>query len=168
MVVVQGLVEIPAGRPDVWTRGRASAGDAGGRVGDLEERQDRPERDRTRWSNFLLWKQSLDPTRFAHYHPKLAPALHKIELARSSPTLTQQATAPTTTSTGGSAILDADGSGDLRAAEPDPAGQSGAEHAPDGRRDGRLGHRSRLRVSPSRRVTAAPVDGTLVRPPRLW
>ena len=24
-----------------------------------------------RWSNFLLWKQSLDPTRFAHYHPKL-------------------------------------------------------------------------------------------------
>jgi hypothetical protein len=27
---------------------------------------------------FLLWKQSLDPTRFAYYHPKLAPALTKI------------------------------------------------------------------------------------------
>ena len=37
--------------------------------------------------NFLLWKQSIDPTRFAHYHPKLAPALHKIALARSSPKL---------------------------------------------------------------------------------
>ena len=33
---------------------------------------------------YLLWKQSLVPTRFAHYHPKLAPALHKI--ARSMPT----------------------------------------------------------------------------------
>ena len=31
--------------------------------------------------NFLLWKQSLDPTRFARYHPKLAPVLHKIALA---------------------------------------------------------------------------------------
>jgi hypothetical protein len=47
--------------------------------------------------DFLLWKQSLDPTRFAHYHPKLAPALHRIELARSSPTLVSQATPPTTT-----------------------------------------------------------------------
>jgi hypothetical protein len=54
--------------------------------------------------DFLLWKQSLDPTRFAHYHPKLAPVLHKISLARSSPTVTQQVTtAPTTTSTGGTA-----------------------------------------------------------------
>ena len=25
------------------------------------------------WVQFLLWKQSLDPARFAHYHPKLAP-----------------------------------------------------------------------------------------------
>jgi hypothetical protein len=47
--------------------------------------------------HYLLWKQSLDPTRFAHYHPKLAPVLHKIELARSSPTLVSQATPPTTT-----------------------------------------------------------------------
>jgi hypothetical protein len=50
--------------------------------------------------NFLLWKQSIDPTRFAHYHPKLAPALHKIALARSSPKLLSQV-APTTTSSGG-------------------------------------------------------------------
>lgn len=27
---------------------------------------------------YLLWKESLDPTRFASYHPKLAPALTKI------------------------------------------------------------------------------------------
>lgn len=27
---------------------------------------------------YLLWKQSLDPTRFAYYHPKLAPALTKV------------------------------------------------------------------------------------------
>jgi hypothetical protein len=48
---------------------------------------------------FLLWKQSIDPTRFAHYHPKLAPALHRISLARSSSTTTQ-AIAPTTGSGG--------------------------------------------------------------------
>ncbi len=30
---------------------------------------------------YLLWKQSLDPTRFAFYHPKLAPALDKIHAA---------------------------------------------------------------------------------------
>jgi hypothetical protein len=28
---------------------------------------------------FLLWKQSLDPPRFAHYHPNLAPALNKLK-----------------------------------------------------------------------------------------
>jgi hypothetical protein len=48
---------------------------------------------------FLLWKQSIDPTRFAHYHPKLAPALHRISLARSE-TTTTQAIAPTTGSGG--------------------------------------------------------------------
>jgi hypothetical protein len=53
--------------------------------------------------DFLLWKQSLDPTRFAHYHPKLAPALHKIAMARSSPTLTLQVMPPTTRSSSGSA-----------------------------------------------------------------
>jgi hypothetical protein len=50
--------------------------------------------------NFLLWKQSIDPTRFAHYHPKLAPALHRIELARSSPTLVSHVW-PATTGSGG-------------------------------------------------------------------
>ncbi len=50
--------------------------------------------------NYLLWKQSLDPTRFAHYHPKLAPALHRIELARSSPILVSQVS-PTTTNSAG-------------------------------------------------------------------
>ncbi len=118
--------------------------------------------------NFLLWKQSLDPTRFAHYHPKLAPVLHKISLARSSPTLTQQVMPPTTTtSTGGSASPGADVSGDLRAAEPDPAGQSGAEHAPDGRRDGRMGD-TQGSLWPSRRVTAARSVGPSSGLPRLW
>jgi hypothetical protein len=28
---------------------------------------------------YLLWKQSLDPTRFAYYHPQLAPALTKLK-----------------------------------------------------------------------------------------
>jgi hypothetical protein len=51
--------------------------------------------------NFLLLRQDLHPTRFAHYHPKLAPALHRIELARSSPKLIPQAP-PTTTGSGGS------------------------------------------------------------------
>jgi hypothetical protein len=50
---------------------------------------------------FLLWKQSLDPTRFAHYHPKLAPVLHRIAHSRLSTTTTQQAITPTT-NTGGS------------------------------------------------------------------
>jgi hypothetical protein len=49
--------------------------------------------------NYLLWKQSLDPTRFAHYHPKLAPALRRISLARSSPTLPPLAPPTTTGST---------------------------------------------------------------------
>jgi hypothetical protein len=48
--------------------------------------------------NFLLWKQSLDPPRFAHWHPKLAPALHKIAMARKVAALAPQG--PTTTATG--------------------------------------------------------------------
>jgi hypothetical protein len=28
---------------------------------------------------YFLWKQSLDPARFAHYHPALAPALTKLK-----------------------------------------------------------------------------------------
>jgi hypothetical protein len=50
--------------------------------------------------NFLLWKQSLDPARFAQNHPMLAPELHKIALARSSPKLLSHVV-PTTTSSGG-------------------------------------------------------------------
>jgi hypothetical protein len=48
---------------------------------------------------FLLWKQSLDPTRFAYYHPKLAPALHKI--ARSAPTAPQLLGPPPASSSSG-------------------------------------------------------------------
>jgi hypothetical protein len=57
---------------------------------------------------FLLWKQSLDPTRFAYYHPKLAPALHKI--ARSTPSAPQLLNPPPGSSTG---------------PQPPPAGNSG-------------------------------------------
>ena len=32
--------------------------------------------------DYLLWKQSLDPTRFARYHPGLGPALHKIAITQ--------------------------------------------------------------------------------------
>lgn len=49
--------------------------------------------------NFLLWKQSLDPTRFAYWHPKLAPALHKIAMARKVAALAPQ-TGPTTMGSG--------------------------------------------------------------------
>lgn len=50
--------------------------------------------------SFLLWKQSIDPTRFAYYHPKLAPALHRIALSRTSPTLVPTV-GPSTSSSGG-------------------------------------------------------------------
>ena len=30
------------------------------------------------WVHFLLWKQSLNPTRFARYHPHVAPVLNRI------------------------------------------------------------------------------------------
>jgi PEP-CTERM motif len=45
------------------------------------------------WVQFLLWKQSLDPARFAHYHPKVAPVLDRI----SSASLGSQAITPATT-----------------------------------------------------------------------
>jgi hypothetical protein len=41
--------------------------------------------------NFFLWKQSLDPARFDHYHPNIAKALAKIKA--------EMASSPTTTST---------------------------------------------------------------------
>ncbi len=47
---------------------------------------------------YLLWKQDLDPARFAHFHPKLAPALHKI--AESTPTAPQLLNPPPSSSTG--------------------------------------------------------------------
>jgi PEP-CTERM motif len=49
--------------------------------------------------HYLLWKQSLDPTRFAFYHPKLAPALDKI--IRAMPTAPQQLIPPSVTSSSG-------------------------------------------------------------------
>jgi hypothetical protein len=48
---------------------------------------------------YLLWKQSLDPTRFAHYHPKLAPALEKILKATPSAPVAPQELNPTSTAT---------------------------------------------------------------------
>jgi hypothetical protein len=35
--------------------------------------------------HYLLWKQGLDPERFAHFHPKLAPALTKLASPQTSP-----------------------------------------------------------------------------------
>jgi hypothetical protein len=46
--------------------------------------------------DFLLWKQSIDPPRFAHYHPTLAPVLHRDRLARSSPHLVSHEVAAAT------------------------------------------------------------------------
>ncbi len=48
---------------------------------------------------YLLWKQSLDPTRFAHYHPKLAPALDKILKATPTAPVAPQELNPTSTAT---------------------------------------------------------------------
>ena len=48
------------------------------------------------WVQFLLWKQSLDPARFAHYHPKVAPVLDRISAA----SLGTQAITPPATNSG--------------------------------------------------------------------
>jgi hypothetical protein len=50
--------------------------------------------------NFLLWKQALDPPRFNHYHPTLAPALHHIRKMRSLSSTPVSHVGPTTTSSG--------------------------------------------------------------------
>ena len=55
-----------------------------------------------RMVNFLLAKQAAAPHRFDHYHPKLAPILHRIALSRVSKETTQ-AIAPSTGSGGTSA-----------------------------------------------------------------
>jgi hypothetical protein len=52
-----------------------------------------------RMVDFLLYKQSVDPPRFDHYHPNLAPILHRIALSRVSKETTQ-AIAPSTGSGG--------------------------------------------------------------------
>ena len=46
---------------------------------------------------FLLWKQSLDPARFARYHPHVAPILNRISAA----SLVSQTIAPATPTTTG-------------------------------------------------------------------
>jgi hypothetical protein len=49
--------------------------------------------------NFFLWKQSVDPKRFDHYHPNVAKALGKIEAQiLTPPTTTTPATTNTSTS----------------------------------------------------------------------
>jgi hypothetical protein len=50
------------------------------------------------WVHFLLWKQSLDPARFAHYHPHVAPVLDRIS-AEKVTTLITQLTSPPDTNT---------------------------------------------------------------------
>jgi hypothetical protein len=44
--------------------------------------------DTSPWLKFMLWKQSVDPTRFARFHPKVAVALDKLSAA---PTTVSQA-----------------------------------------------------------------------------
>ena len=48
--------------------------------------------------DFLLWKQSLDPARFARYHPHVAPILTRISTASLGSQTTTSST-PTSTST---------------------------------------------------------------------
>jgi len=50
---------------------------------------------------WLLWKQSLDPTRFAFYHPNLSSALTKLSTTPATTTGAQQVGKPPTTSTSG-------------------------------------------------------------------
>ena len=56
---------------------RSSAGDTGGRSGDLEGIRTDPARNEP-VVQFFLYKQSLDPTRFDHYHPKVSKALTRL------------------------------------------------------------------------------------------
>jgi hypothetical protein len=53
---------------------------------------------------FLLWKQSLDPERFAAFHPKLSPALTRL----AAPTVSPQELSPSpqNDSSGGSSPLE--------------------------------------------------------------
>jgi hypothetical protein len=48
------------------------------------------------WVHFLLWKQSLDPARFARNHPHVAPVLNRIAAAKLATPVTQPSTPPST------------------------------------------------------------------------
>ena len=60
-------------------------------------RSDSPES--SAWVQFLLWKQSVDPERFAHFHPRVSPALNRISSADLAPLVVQPTTAPPDTTT---------------------------------------------------------------------
>ena len=49
--------------------------------------------------NYLLWKRSLNPTRFARYHPRIAPRLRRLAMSRTSSLLAPTTSAPQTIST---------------------------------------------------------------------
>ncbi len=53
-------------------------------------RSDSPES--SAWVQFLLWKQSLAPERFAHFHPRVSPVLNRISSADVAPQVIQPAT----------------------------------------------------------------------------
>jgi PEP-CTERM motif len=57
-------------------------------------RSDSPES--SGWVHFLLWKQSLDPARFARNHHRVAPVLNRISSASLAPQVTPPTTAATT------------------------------------------------------------------------
>ncbi len=83
------------GGPSVWSTVAPSCRDAGDRTAMWKSIKTDPPPD-TDASSSSAYKQSLDPTRFDHYHPKLAAALAKIEAE--TPTA---ATTPTTTTSSG-------------------------------------------------------------------
>jgi hypothetical protein len=62
-------------------------------------RSDSPES--SAWVEFLLWKQSLDPERFARFHPRVSPMLDKISSANLTPQVipVPTPTGPTDTTT---------------------------------------------------------------------
>jgi hypothetical protein len=48
------------------------------------------------WVHFLLWKQSLDPARFARNHPHVAPVLNRISTVKVVTPVTQTSSTPGT------------------------------------------------------------------------
>jgi hypothetical protein len=55
----------------------------------------------TPWVRFLLWKQSLDPARFARNHPHVAPVLNRISATKNliTPVTQSDTTTPPSTTT---------------------------------------------------------------------